>query len=197
MEEKENKKLVIIIICLLSCIFLAALVFGVSYYSRLNSKTIEKEEAGGKIVLNYSGSTSGLTIIAADPMLDVDGMKIDNENSYFDFSIDLDNQNSKSFDYEISIKKDTKFSTVADESISFYLEEEKSGSYIGVFGPEHYIPIKEVSDFGTKKGSMILLSDSVSSKVTKKYRLRMWITNDGVAIPGNYSIEVNVEGNNK
>ena len=91
----------------------------------------------------------------------------------------------------------TDINPITDDAGIKLFEEGKyydfSVSYNSVLKPTKFIPLKQDSKLGTKKGNMIIVKDNVSSTGKKNYRLRMWLSNTSMMVIGNYSVEVNIK----
>lgn len=177
------------------CIFLSV-ILGVSIYLFANRKeeVIEKNENGGQITLNYTNNVTGLNLMNITPVTDSVAIKDLTDQHYFDFFIDVDLKEAASIEYEISVIKNTKESTILDDDIRIYLEKEQSGTYTKVFGPSKYIPLKSDSKLGSSKGSMVLVKSKALKSSKDNYRLRMWLSDQSLTASGNYSIDVVVNG---
>jgi len=177
---------------LVICVVLVALIgAGFAVYANSKRPVIYEEETGGNIVLNYTDDITGLKLDKVIPTADAVGMKDD--VNYFDFSVEVTLDNATFVDYEISVIKKSK-SSIADEDIRIYLEQEQSGSYVKVFGPETFVPIKEVTKKGSPVGSMVLYHVKRTKSLTDRYRLRIWLSDKSVVTNGTYELEVNVNG---
>ena len=190
-KELSQKFWFILLIITLIMIIIVAVGFGV--FAGRDEEVIEENENGGDIILNYSSNYAGIVLRNANPTLEAVGKKSLDEGEYFDFSIDTALDNAAEIQYEISILKDEKNSTISDKDIRIYLEQEQSGSYVEVFGPDKYIPIKEKTEYGTPVGSMVLFHSEKTKNTTDRYRLRVWLSNEA-NVSGNYSVEVFVNG---
>lgn len=183
------------------CVFLVIFSFliigtalGFFVFANRKSKVIEKEENGGRVVLNYTNNIKGLSIKDAVPVADAIGIKNDVDGEYFDFSVNVSLDEAANIEYEICAIKDEKKSTISDDDIKIYLEQEKSGSYSEVFGPSKFVGIKNTSKLGSPKGSMILTKVKKSKSTTDNYRLRIWLSDQSLIQKGDYSIEILVNG---
>jgi len=198
--EKENKKgknlsknfwYVVIAVCSILIVLVAV---GFILFSNRKPTVLNETKDGGNVTLNYSSNVKGLSIINATPVTDVVGMKNSLDDQYFDFSVDVDLEDANSVDYEIVVEKNKGASTVDDKDIKIYLEKEKSGSYVKVFGPEKFTGMKEKSELGSPKGSMVVATASKIKSGTDNYRLRMWLSDTSLMTTGNYSVTVSVNG---
>jgi hypothetical protein len=197
MKNKKGNELsgvfwiILIIICLVLAIFVGFLFVE---FGKQKDIVIDKEESGGNIILNYTNNITGLYITKAIPTNDAIGIKLNNEGQYFDFAIDTKLDNATSIDYEISVIKDVKKSTIPDSDIRIYLEKENSGTYTKVFGPSEFKGIKEDSKLGSQAGSMILNKVTTKKSIVDNYRLRLWLSDSSNLQNGDYAVEVVVNG---
>ena len=198
---KENKEglsknfwYVFLTICL---ILITILIVGIVVFNNREKPVEEDEQKGADITLNYTNNISGLKLENITPVTDEIGKKNSKEGEYFDFSVEVKLDNASSVDYEVSVIKDAKKSTIKDEDIKIYLEKEKSGTYTMVSGPDKFTPLKKESDLGSKKGSMVLATTKKTNSTPDNYRLRIWLSDKSVMTSGNYSVEVEVNGKAK
>ena len=177
-----------------TCIVLVLCIsVGFAFFSKTKKPVIIERENGGKVVLNYAGDFSGLQLKKIVPTLDSVGSK---GEDYFDFSVDVSLDNATYIDYEIAIVKVGK-TAIPDDDIRILLEQEDSGSYITVFGPEKFTPLKADSKIGSPKGSMALYHVKKTRSLSDRYRLRVWLSDKSTLLEGDYSLEVFVYGNTK
>lgn len=193
-EEKGNeltKKFWITVIAVCSILMVLIIIGFVVFHNR-EPEVIEKEEDGGYVSLNYTSEVNALSILNATPMSDTDGMKNMKEGQYFDFSVDVDVDEAPKVEYEISIIKDEKASTIKDEDIRIYLEKEDSGTYSKIFGPEEFVASKNFSSVGSELGSMVLINTQKVKSGTDNYRLRLWLSDKASVTSGSYSVEIDI-----
>ena len=194
MEVKDSKRAFIILMISIILILGGLIVTGFIVFSMREKDIQIEEENGADIILNYSSNNSGLEIKNAAKTKDDDGIANLKDGEYFDFSIETLLDNASNVEYEISIIKDEDVSTIPDEDIRIYLEKEKEGTYTKVFGPDKFTPLKKKSEFGSKKGSMPLISVRKTNSNTDSYRLKIWLSDKTTLNNGTYSVEVEVNG---
>ena len=194
-EQKEglSRKFWYIILTI-SLILLTILIIGIVVFNNRKEEEIEETKKGADITLNYSNNISGLKLENITPVTDEIGKKASKAGEYFDFSVEVKLDNASSVDYEISIIKDEKNSTISDDDVRIYLEKEKSGTYTMVFGPDKFTALSKKSDLGSKKGSMVLVNTKKTNATPDNYRLRIWLSDKSVMTNGKYSVEVEVNG---
>ena len=184
-----------VLISLLLVTFLVILVISLSYslYYKL-----QKENAydvnSSSISMNYTEETNGIHIENASPISDEVGMKLTNSNEYFDFNVSTKLIPNTKVQYEIVAVKD-KNSTISDEDIKIYLEEQQNGTYVRTAGPFKYTPSKDATTYGAPEGSMIIKTVTEKNTAVKNYRLRMWLSKDSTLTDvKKYAIKINVYG---
>lgn len=191
MELTKNFWITWIIIFLILTV-LAAVCFGV--FANREEEVIVQEENGGNVILNYSGDFPGIKLENAEATTDAVGMKKSEDKDYYDFSVESTLDNATSIEYDLSIVRDKENSTIPDDEIRIYLEEEKSGTYTAVFEPKAYEALKEDNEFGTKSGSMVLAHVKKTKSTVDHYRLRIWLNDKSVMTNGTYRVEIVVNG---
>ena len=100
-------------------------------------------------------------------------------------------------EYELSLIKNKKTSTISDDDIRIYLEKEESGTYNAVFEPKGFEALKKDNEYGTKAGEMVLVHTKKTKATTDHYRLRMWLKDQSLVNNGTYEVEINVTGISK
>ncbi len=194
MDSKDSKRSFIILMSLIILILITFIVVGFILFSLREKEIVVEEENGANITLNYSSNNSGLTIENASKKEDKVAIQDLKDGEYFDFSVDVLLDNASKVEYEISIVKSTSNSTISDDDIKIYLEKEKDGTYTKVFGPDKYVALKKKSEFGSKKGSMPLLSVKKTNSNVDNYRLKIWLSDKASVSSGTYSVDVEVNG---
>ncbi len=178
------------IILITICLFFIILIgIGFVTFANREKEVIVEDETAGKITLNYSTSTNGLSITDATSTIDSVGIK--NEN-YFEFYIKTKLENDQEAEYEITVSKNSKKSTIPDDGIKVYLEKEKDGLFTSLFGPKEFEGLKKDSKIGSKKGEMVIANVSRNESGTDKYRLRIWMSDKCILEKGDYSVDVNL-----
>lgn len=195
-QEKEEKKVRRVFTSLIAVTILVLTVLGLSF------ATFQQEHKGGEkntittqnISMNYTESQNGITIINATPTSDAVGKLLSGKGEYFDFSISTTLAKDTKVKYEIAAIKD-KDSTIPDENMKLYLEQQVSGTYEEVVPPTIYTPLKEQSEIGSPVGSMKLKTVEKTESGVDNYRLRMWIKeNATIEVTQEYTVRVNVYG---
>ena len=195
MNELSRKFTFLIIFIFFVMIIFVGIGFGV--FAAYPGEVTYQEENGGNIVINYSADFAGLRIKEATPITDALALKIEDSDSFFDFSVDVLLDKAKEINYEIAAIKNTAFSTISDDDIRICLEQEDSGEYKTVSDPSSFIPLKTESKLGTKPGNMVLSTVKKTSSGSDHYRLRMWLSDKSLLSSGSYEIEIVVNGYTK
>lgn len=192
-KRESNNKIFIIIICLFIFILM---IIGIS----MATFSYTKETKGintlstGNISLNYLEDTNGINITNAYPMSDDVGKTLTNEDQYFDFTVEADMEGDVVASYEIAAEKEIS-STLNNDDVKLYLEKMVNNSYQEVMAPKNFTPLKESTDLGTKAGSMLLDSGTISKSSTIHYRLRMWVDDDTILdnLEKNFGVRVAIK----
>ena len=187
--EKTTKKLWIVLFCV-CFLFIIFTINGFTFFLNRKPEIVKEQLDGGLVDLSYTSDSSYLSINGALPTADEVGMTNNNEGGFFDFSVYTELDDAKTITYELSIKKVS--GNVSDDDIIIYLEKEDSGTYSPILKPTSYKPLKKDSKLGTKKNSMLLISEENNKSVVNNYRLRTWINDKSTISNGNYQLEINI-----
>lgn len=194
--KNENNSSIKIFISILMITILVITVIGFSFAAFLKAQNgIESNVIQtGDISMTYTEDTNGISIENALPMSDAVGKNLNDSNQYFDFTVNYSIAGTTTITYEISAKKD-QVSTIPDENVKLYLEEQASGSYVQSVPPTIFTPLTSASDIGTPAGEMLLKTVKRVNSGSDNYRLRMWLKEDAVVDASKYfSIKINVYG---
>ena len=133
----------------------------------------------------------------------VDGMMLDDNNVY-EFEVQSMLSAQTTLNYEIYVEKiKTDKPTLSNSDVRFYLEKYEDNAYKSTLitqNPQPFIPLENNSFLGSKKGSMILYSGTLSNmtshdkEIKDSFRLRMWVAQDTVidSISRDFNIKLNV-----
>lgn len=194
-KEKDNSSRVILL-SLLAITILVISVISVSFATFLRVQEGMKSNtiSTGNISMNYTEDTNGISITDALPTSDAIGKTLKGKGEYFDFTINSTIVGDVSVSYEIAAIKDEK-SSIPDNAVKLYLEQQKSGSYEQVMAPTFFTPIDKQTNVGAPKGSMVLMNVTKKESAVDNYRLRMWLDENAVVEAGKYySVKINVYG---
>ena len=193
---------------LLSIISIAVLIIafvGVSYATFVT--VFEDSQINGistgTISLKLKNENGALSMENAMPVSDVDGMMLDDNNVY-EFEVQSMLSAQTTLNYEIYVEKiKTDKPTLSNSDVRFYLEKYEDNAYKSTLitqNPQPFIPLENNSFLGSKKGSMILYSGTLSNmtshdkEIKDSFRLRMWVAQDTVidSISRDFNIKLNV-----
>lgn len=202
MIQTESKQI------LLSIISIAVLIIafvGVSYATFVT--VFEDSQINGistgTISLKLKNENGALSMENAMPVSDADGMMLDDNNVY-DFEVQSMLSARTTLNYEIYVEKiKTDKPTLSNSDVRFYLEKYEDNAYKSTLitqNPQPFIPLENNSFLGSKKGSMILYSGTLSNmtshdkEIKDSFRLRMWAAQDTVidSISRDFNIKLNV-----
>lgn len=202
MIQTESKQI------LLSIISIAVLIIafvGVSYATFVT--VFEDSQINGistgTISLKLKNENGALSMENAMPISDVDGMMLDDNNVY-EFEVQSMLSAQTTLNYEIYVEKiKTDKPTLSNSDVRFYLEKYEDNAYKSTLitqNPQPFIPLENNSFLGSKKGSMILYSGTLSNmtshdkEIKDSFRLRMWVAQDTVidSISRDFNIKLNV-----
>ena len=195
MESKSKTKNVVIIIVMISIILISIISACFFLFFKEQKKNVKQIVKTGVVSLNYKSEVNGLELLSLTPMANDLAKASREEGSYFDFSVSSEVDDNTTVDYEIALIKDES-STIPDNDIMVYLEQQNSGTYSKVKDPKVFTPIKKKSSLGSPAKSMILNEVSLSSDRVDNYRLRIWVREGAIISDSNstYKVRVNVYG---
>ena len=159
MENEKGKVStgLLIGLAIASFLVISAVILTVSLYYSMPKEVKEDILEGGSINLTYSDDESSLNIANVTIADDIDGMKINKADNYFDFSVVINLEEASQIDYEISVIP-SKENTIPVKNIKVYLEKYNSGAYTSLVDPISLKLNTKTSDLGSKIGSMPLYS---------------------------------------
>lgn len=201
-EDKNYSKKIFILLLLITLLVVFVISFSFAVFVK-TEEGVDNTIESGEISMNYLEKTNGISIENAMPTSDEVGVKQLGENEYFDFTVNSSLVGDVKIVYEIAAIKDVN-STIPDNEIRLYLEQEKSGTYTKVMEPKNFIAESKNTEIGTPKGAMVLKKvtkereEDDSDKLVKyvdNYRLRMWLgENASISDVRTYAVKVNVYG---
>ena len=201
-EDKNYSKKIFILLLLVTLLVVFVISFSFAVFVK-TEEGVDNTIESGEISMNYLEKTNGISIENAMPTSDEVGVKQLGENEYFDFTVNSSLVGDVKIVYEIAAIKDVN-STIPDNEIRLYLEQEKSGTYTKVMEPKNFIAESKDTEIGTPKGAMVLKKvtkereEDDSDKLVKyvdNYRLRMWLgENASISDVRTYAVKVNVYG---
>lgn len=193
-----------ILISILGVIILIVAVIGISFaaftYSQAGTKV--NTITIGKITMNYTEATNGITLNDALPMTDATGKSLTGSGNTFDFTVNANIQGSgtTTINYLITITEVT--TTFANTGIKVYLTSNDDATVELTPTKVSELPTTQSSNTaGAPTGQRILKTGTVTATnttvdQTTKYRLRMWVADDfsDSSKSETYAIKVNVYG---
>lgn len=204
-EDKSYSRKIFILLLLVTLLVILVISFSFAVYVN-NEEGVDNTIGSGEISMNYIEKTNGISIENAMPTSDEVGKKQLGEGEYFDFTVNSKLVGDIKVIYEIAAVKDQS-STIPDNEIRLYLEQEKSGTYIEVMEPKNFVASPSNTEIGTPEGAMMLKrvtkerKDNTDDNVVKyvdNYRLRMWLgENATINDIRTYTVRINVYGKTK
>ena len=201
-EDKSYSKKIFALLLLVTLLVVFVISFSFAVFIK-TEEGVDNTIESGEISMNYLEKTNGISIENAMPTSDTVGMKQLGENEYFDFTVNSKLVGDVKIVYEIAAIKDVN-STIPDNEIRLYLEQEKSGTYTKLMDPKNFTGEIKDTDIGTPKGAMVLKKvtierdKNVTDKIVKyvdNYRLKMWLgENASISDVRTYAVKVNVYG---
>ena len=201
-EDRRYTKKIFLSLLLVTLLVVFVVSFSFAVFIKTESG-VEKTIETGEISMNYLEKTNGISIENAMPTSDTVGMNQLGENEYFDFTVNSKLVGDVKIIYEIAAIKDQN-STIPDNEIRLYLEQEKSGTYTIVMEPKNFVAESKDTEIGTPEGAMVLRkvikkreenSDDKIVNYVDNYRLKMWLAaNASIDDVKSYSVKVNVYG---
>lgn len=206
-EEKDNSRSTIILLLAIGILIISAI--GVSFATLQYAKKGIKSNTitTGKLSMNYSENSEGISITNANPMSDQAGMALVdvpnadgtyNTRNTFRFSISSTIVGTGKISYEITaIKKDLETLMLGNDDVKLYLSQvQPDGTEITVMEPKNYIPITTMTEAGSPVGSMVMYSGTMTTSQTTNYILKMWVDYDydPNGPGGSFTVSVDVYG---
>ena len=149
-----------------------------------------------RITLNYVSKSNDITVSSKTMFTLEDGIKLNDTEHLFDFSVTSVVKKKTSCDYEIVVSKDLS-STIPDDKIRIYLQKSSDGAYsktIDLLDPTSYKNSDNIKL--TNKDGMILDKGEFKKSDTVYYRLRVWVDSTYVPLSENdfYKLKINIYG---
>ena len=196
MENNNSKQM---ILSILGVVILVVAVVGVSFAAFSYSKTGEKVNTitTGTITMSYSETTNGINLTNALPMSDSVGMKLSEQNQYFDFTVNASITGNTTINYAITATKELD-SNIPDDGIKVYLTDMDGDADSQILAPTKVSELDVTSSdvSGAPNDQYLLKSDTFAANGSHDYRLRMWVADD-YTVTGEsqtYKLRVNVYG---
>ena len=196
-DNNNNSKQVLLSV--LGVAILVVAVVGVSFAAFSYSKTGEQVNTitTGTITMSYSETTNGINLTNALPMSDSVGMKLNEENQFFDFTVNATITGDITINYAITATKELD-SDIPDDGVKVYLTDMDGDADSQILAPTKVSELDVTSSdvSGAPDDQFLLTSDTFSSSNSHDYRLRMWVADDyaAPATAQTYKLRVNVYG---
>lgn len=154
----------------------------------------------GTISVSLKDNSDTISISNSLPMTDSEGMKLDGDGNVYLFTVQSNLSPNSTLNYEVSLQKEESKNMLDDNLVRFYLEKYEHLMYKSVLEPTSYVPLENDSFLGSKKGSMVIYSGTLtntgdSTELLKgEFKLRMWVSNDAVidSVSRNFGVKLNV-----
>ena len=193
MKNQNSAKQIVIPILGVALLLIAVVGISFAAFNYSRAGTTINTITTGSIIMNYSESENGITIVNALPTSDETGMALNGEDYTFDFHISATVKSGTTLNYIITAVRD-EGSTIEDNKVKVYLTSaddtiiEKAATKISELGTTS----SDAS--GAPDGQYKLKEGTIESNETTNYRLRMWLDNDAGEVNGAYKLRVNVYG---
>ena len=196
MKDNNSKQ---VLLSVLGVAILVVAVVGVSFAAFSYSKTGEKVNTitTGTITMSYSETTNGINLTNALPMTDGVGKALQDEDQYFDFTVNATIAGNTTINYAITAVKGD--ATVDDSAIKLYLTNMDNSADSEILAPTKISELDVTTgseNYQAPSGEFILSTGTLTSSASHSYRLRMWVADDFSTLTnsGMYSLRVNVYG---
>lgn len=191
--KNNSSRLVIILVVTISIIVIGIIGLSFAVFSSSDGNKEYNTIATGKISMTYTEAVNGISITNAFLTTDEAGKKLSGDKQYFDFTVDTVIEGDAEIEYDIAAIKGSN-SSIDDDDIRLYLEQQKSGTYSSLMEPSKFISISKESKNGSPKNSMILATVKKNESEIDNYRLRMWLA-DSAQLDDNeqtFAVKINV-----
>ena len=197
MKDNNSKQ---VLLSVLGVAILVVAVVGVSFAAFSYSKTGEKVNTitTGTITMNYSETTNGINLTNALPMTDTVGKALEDDEQYFDFTVNANITGDTTINYAITATKEAD-STLAEDAVKLYLTNMDSSADSELLAPTKFNAITKTGASeasGAPQNQAKLYTGTFTSTDSHDYRLRMWVADD-YEVSGTsqtFKVRVNVYG---
>lgn len=198
MIQTESKQIILSIVGI--SILIIAFV-GISYaafHSSLFSNLLNGISTG-TISVSLKENSDVISMSNAMPMTDEKGMSL-NDNNVYVFKVQSNLSPKTTLNYEVSLQKEDSKNMLDNNLVRFYLEKFEYKDYQKVLEPKAFIPLEKDSFLGSKKGSMVIYSGTLSNVsdeekfMEDEFKLRMWVSQDAIidSVSRNFNVKLNV-----
>ena len=198
MKDNNNSKQVLLSV--LGVAILVVAVVGVSFAAFSYSKTGEQVNTitTGTITMSYSETTNGINLTNALPMTDGVGKALQDEDQYFDFTVNATIAGNTTINYAITATKEAD-STLPESGVKLYLTNMDDDADSQIMAPTKFnaIPKTTAGEVSSAPANQAeLYNGTFNSTDSHDYRLRMWVADDYVVTGTSqtFKVRVNVYG---
>lgn len=205
MITSESKKIILSIICI--AVLIIAFV-GVSYaaFTTVLNDTNSNGLSTGTISLVLDNQGEAISMKNAMPISDEEGKQLSGDGNVYDFSIQTVLAPHTTINYEISAEKlnsESEELLLSNQSVRLYLQKLESDEYVDTTitkVPQPFTPLDSESFLGSKMGSMVLYSGTLSNttdqsrELREEFRLRFWVDKNTIidSVSREFNIKLNV-----
>lgn len=193
MEKRSSRD---ILLSIIGVLILVVAVVGISY--AIWSKTIfgDKDNSirTGYVNFSYIEDSNGISLDNAIPMNDETGKALNGDKNEFDFTISSSLiTNGNPLSYQILAVQNSE-NTLEEKYIKVYLTDDDDNP-VGNYDSE-IIPTYDSLNNNSDNSAKILYNSTIESSISKKFRLRIWLSSDYnlSTIAKSFSFKVNVKG---
>ena len=198
MIQTESKQIILSIVGI--SILIIAFV-GISYAAFHSSlfSNLSNGISTGTISVSLKENSDVISMNNAMPMTDEKGMSL-NDNNVYVFKVQSNLSPKTTLNYEVSLQKEDSKNMLDNNLVRFYLEKFEYKHYQKVLEPKAFIPLEKDSFLGSKKGSMVIYSGTLSNAsdeekfMEDEFKLRMWVSQDAIidSVSRDFNVKLNV-----
>ena len=198
MIQTESKQIILSIVGI--SILIIAFV-GISYAAFHSSlfSNLSNGISTGTISVSLKENSDVISMNNAMPMTDEKGMSL-NDNNVYVFKVQSNLSPKTTLNYEVSLQKEDSKNMLDNNLVRFYLEKFEYKDYQKVLEPKAFIPLEKDSFLGSKKGSMVIYSGTLSNVsdeekfMEDEFKLRMWVFQDAIidSVSRDFNVKLNV-----
>lgn len=198
MIQTESKQIILSIVGI--SILIIAFV-GISYAAFHSSlfSNLSNGISTGTISVSLKENSDVISMSNAMPMTDEKGMSL-NDNNVYVFKVQSNLSPKTTLNYEVSLQKEDSKDMLDNNLVRFYLEKFEYKDYQKVLEPKAFIPLEKDSFLGSKKGSMVIYSGTLSNVsdeekfMEDEFKLRMWVFQDAIidSVSRDFNVKLNV-----
>lgn len=198
MIQTESKQIILSIVGI--SILIIAFV-GISYAAFHSSlfSNLSNGISTGTISVSLKENSDVISMSNAMPMTDEKGMSL-NDNNVYVFKVQSNLSPKTTLNYEVFLQKEDSKNMLDNNLVRFYLEKFEYKNYQKVSEPKEFTPLEKDSFLGSKKGSMVIYSGTLSNVsdeekfMEDEFKLRMWVSQDAIidSVSRDFNVKLNV-----